>query len=359
MGKTMSEFVHVAVDAMGGDHAPVEIVKGVVNALNGCPNLKVTLTEKEELVRAELEKHQYPADRISILNCTEVVEMGEHPVNAIRSKKDSSMVRGLKLVREGECDAFVTAGNSGAVLAGGQLIVLKLKGIERAPLAPLLPTAKGPVLLIDCGANMDARPSWLVQFAQMGSIYMRNMTGIEKPRVGLINVGTEDDKGSALTLEVHKLLKECPNINYVGNIETREIPNGVVDVAVTDAFTGNAVLKMYEGVAKVILQEIKGALMSSLISKIGALMIKPALKGMIKKFDASEYGGAPLLGLRGLVVKTHGNSKAAEIQHALEQCIMFKEKKINDIINKEMKLEEAAANRIRNRQKENNAEKGE
>ncbi len=362
----MSEFVHVAVDAMGGDNAPAEIVKGVVNALNGCPNLKVTLTGKEDLVRAELSGQQYPADQLEILNCTEVVEMGEHPVNAIRTKKDSSMVRGLRLVREGVCDAFVTAGNSGAVLAGGQLIVLKLKGIERAPLAPILPTAKGPVLLIDCGANMDARPSWLVQFAQMGSIYMRNMTGIENPRVGLINVGTEDDKGSALTLEVNKLLKECPGINYVGNIETRDLPEGVVDVAVTDAFTGNAVLKMYEGVAKVILHELKEVLLSTVAGKIGALLIKPSLRGMLKKFDASEYGGAPLLGLRGLVVKAHGNSKAAEIQHALEQCITFKEKKINDILYTEMKLEEAAANRVKNRDKNkdnadrnNGTEKGE
>ena len=355
----MSEFVHVAVDAMGGDNAPGEIVKGAVNALNKCPNLKVTLTGREKLVKAELDKLQYPADRVTVLNCTEVIEMAEPPVDAIRTKKDSSIVKGLRLVKDGECDAFVTAGSTGAALAGGQLLVGRIKGIERPPLAPLMPTAKGPVLLVDCGANMDPRASMLLQFAQMGSIYMRHMTGIENPRVGLINVGTEDDKGSALTLEVHKLLKECPNINYVGNIETREIPNGVVDVAVTDAFTGNAVLKMYEGVAKVILHELKGALMSTLISKIGALMIKPALKGMVRKFDASEYGGAPLLGLRGLVVKTHGNSKAAEVQHALEQCIMFKEKKINEIINKEMKLEEAAANRLKNRQKENTIEKGE
>ena len=221
----------------------------------------------------------------------------------------------------------------------------RIKGIERPPLAPLMPTAKGPVLLIDCGANMDPRPSMLLQFAQMGSIYMRNMTGVEKPRVGLVNVGTEEEKGNELAKQAHQLLKNCPDINFVGNIEAREIPEGAVDVAVTDAFTGNAILKMYEGVAKVILHELKSALMSSFMSKIGALMIKPALKGMIKTFDASEYGGAPMLGLKGLVVKAHGNSKEAEIEHALEQCITFKEKRINDLFRSEMKLDELAAAR--------------
>ena len=339
----MSEFVHVAVDAMGGDNAPSEIVKGSVNALNNCPNLKVTFTGKEDLVKAELAK--YPADRVEILNCTEVIEMAEPPVDAIRTKKDSSIVKGLRLVKDGECDAFVTAGSTGAALAGGQLLVGRIKGIERPPLAPLMPTAKGPVLLIDCGANMDPRPSMLLQFAQMGSIYMRNMTGVEKPRVGLVNVGTEEEKGNELAKQAHQLLKNCPDINFVGNIEAREIPEGAVDVAVTDAFTGNAILKMYEGVAKVILHELKGALMSTFLSKIGALMIKPALKGMIKTFDASEYGGAPMLGLKGLVVKAHGNSKEAEIEHALEQCITFKEKQINDLFRSEMKLDELASAR--------------
>ena len=323
----MSEFVHVAVDAMGGDNAPSEIIKGTVNALNSCPNLKVTLAGKEEAVKAELDKLQYPADRVTILNCTEVIEMAEPPVDAIRNKKDSSIVKGLRLVKDGECDAFVTAGSTGAALAGGQLLVGRIKGIERPPLAPLIPSAKGPVLLIDCGANMDPRASMLLQFAQMGSIYMRNMTGVKNPRVGLVNVGTEEEKGNMLAKEAHQLLKECPGINFVGNIAARDIPEGVVDVAVTDAFTGNAILKTYEGVAGVILHELKGALMSNIVSKIGALLIKPALKGM------------------SLVVKTHGNSKAAEIQHALEQCITFKEKQINDLFRNEMKLDELAAAR--------------
>lgn len=335
-----AESINVAVDAMGGDFAPAQIVRGAVDALNNRPQLRVTLTGREEDIRKELAQYQYPADRLEILNCTEVIEMAEPPVEAIRTKKDSSIVRGLKLVKEGKCDAFVTAGSTGAALAGGQLLVGRIKGIERPPLAPLMPTARGPVLLIDCGANMDPRASMLLQFAQMGSIYMKNMTGIKNPRVGLVSVGAEEEKGNALTKEAHQLLKECDSINFVGNIEARDIPEGAVDVAVTDAFTGNAILKMYEGVARVIMHGLKDAMLSSTRSKIGAVLLKPAIKDMVKTFDASSYGGAPMLGLRGLVVKTHGNSKAVEVRNSIEQCITFREKRINEQFREEMKLDE-------------------
>ena len=334
----MAQTVHVVVDAMGGDNAPAEIVKGTVEALRDKEQLEVTLTGRKEQIMEALKSLTYPEDRLHILHCEEVIEMAEPPVDAIRSKKDSSIVQGLKLVKAGDADAFVTAGSTGAALAGGQLLVGRIRGIERPPLAPIMPTAKGPVLLIDCGANMDPRPTMLLQFAQMGSIYMQNMTGIRNPRVGLVNVGTEEEKGNALSKEAHALLKECDSINFVGNIEARDIPEGVVDVAVTDAFTGNAILKTYEGVASVLLHEIKQSLMSSLVSKIGALLIKPALKGMLVKFDASQYGGAPMLGLKGLVVKSHGNSKAAEIRNSIEQCILFKEKKINSLFVEKMDL---------------------
>ena len=326
MGK---KFVRVAVDAMGGDLAPAEPVKGAVQALEDRKNLHITLVGKEEVIRGELAKYKYPEDRLEILDAREVIEMAEPPVNAIRKKKDSSIVRGLRLVKEGTCDAFVTAGSSGATLAGGQLLVGRIRGIERPPLAPIMPTAKGPVLLVDCGANMDARPSQLVQFAQMGSIYMRNMAGIENPRVALVNVGAEEEKGNALVKEVYPLLKECEGINFIGNIEARDIPAGDADVVVCDAFVGNVILKLYEGLASMLLHKIKEALMSTLRSKIGALMIKPALKGLLKDFDITSYGGAPMLGLRGLVVKTHGNSEAVEIRNAIEQCILFKKKNIN------------------------------
>ena len=323
------KYVRVAVDAMGGDLAPAEPVKAAVEALEKRKSLHVTLVGKEEVIRSELSKYKYPEDRLEILDAREVIEMAEAPVNAIRQKKDSSIVRGLKLVKEGTCDAFVTAGSTGATLAGGQLLVGRIRGIERPPLAPLMPTARGPVLLVDCGANMDARPSQLVQFAQMGSIYMKNMTGIENPRVALVNVGAEEEKGNALVKEVFPLLKECEGINFIGNIEARDIPAGEADVVGCDAFVGNVILKLYEGLASTLIHKIKDALMSTLRSKLGALMIKPALKGMLKEFDISSYGGAPMLGLRGLVVKTHGNSEAVEIRNAIEQCILFKKKDIN------------------------------
>lgn len=334
------KYVRVAVDAMGGDLAPAEPVKAAVEALEKRKSLHVTLVGQEEVIRAELAKYKYPEDRLEILDAREIIEMSEPPVNAIRKKKDSSIVRGLKLVKEGTCDAFVTAGSTGATLAGGQLLVGRIRGIERPPLAPLMPTAKGPVLLVDCGANMDARPSQLVQFAQMGSIYMKNMTGVENPRVALVNVGAEEEKGNALVKEVYPLLKECEGINFIGNIEARDIPAGEADVVVCDAFVGNVILKLYEGLASTLIHKIKDALMSTLRSKLGALMIKPALKGMLKEFDITSYGGAPMLGLRGLVVKTHGNSEAVEIRNAIEQCILFKKKDINGQFIEKMGLEQ-------------------
>ncbi|MDO5131394.1 MAG: phosphate acyltransferase PlsX [Eubacteriales bacterium] len=336
------KYVRVAVDAMGGDLAPAEPVKAAVQALERRKSLHVTLVGKEELIREELSGYEIPEEqmeRLEILNAREVIEMSEPPVNAIRRKKDSSIVKGLRLVKEGTCDAFVTAGSTGATLAGGQLLVGRIRGIERPPLAPLLPTAKTPVLLVDCGANVDARPSQLVQFAQMGSIYMKNMTGIENPRVALVNIGAEEEKGNALTKEVYPLLQACEGINFIGNIEAREIPAGAADVVVCDAFVGNVILKLYEGLASTLIHKIKDALMTSLRSKLGALMIKPALKGMLKEFDISSYGGAPMLGLRGLVVKTHGNSEAVEIRNAIEQCILFKKKNINGQFVEEMGLD--------------------
>ena len=335
------KYVRVAVDAMGGDLAPAEPVKGAVEALARRKGLYVTLVGQEEVIRTELAKYKdVPEDRLEVLDAREIIEMAEPPVNAIRKKKDSSIVRGLKLVKEGTCDAFVTAGSTGATLAGGQLLVGRIRGIERPPLAPLMPTARGPVLLVDCGANMDARASQLVQFAQMGSIYMQNMTGIENPRVALVNVGAEEEKGNALVKEVYPLLKECEGINFIGNIEARDIPAGAADVVVCDAFVGNVILKLYEGLASTLIHKIKDALMTSLRSKLGALMIKPALKGMLKEFDISTYGGAPMLGLRGLVVKTHGSSEAVEIRNAIEQCILFKKKNINGQFVEKMGLEQ-------------------
>lgn len=328
----MSEFVKVALDAMGGDNAPGEIVKGAVDALNDSDNLFVYLVGDRDAIEAELEKYSYDKSRIEIVHTTEVIEMAEPPVMAIRKKKDSSIVKAMTMVKHKECDAFVSAGSSGAVLVGGQVIVGRIKGIERPPLAPLIPTKKGAAILIDCGANVDARSSFLVQFAIMGSIYMENALEIEKPRVAIVNIGAEEEKGNALVKETFPLLKACPDINFIGSIEARDIPNGDADVIVCDAFVGNVILKFYEGVASVLLSEVKKGMMSTLRSKIGALLVKPALKKTLKAFDATEYGGAPLLGLNGLVVKTHGSSKAKEIRNTLLQCVTFKEQNINEKI---------------------------
>lgn len=325
-------MIKIAVDAMGGDNAPSEIVKGAVEAVSERPDITVCLTGQEDIIKKELEKYTYKKEQIDIVPASEVIETGEPPVNAIRKKKDSSIVVGMNLVKRGEADGFVSAGSSGAILVGGQVIVGRIKGVERPPLAPLIPTERGFSLLIDCGANVDARPSHLVQFAQMGSIYMEHVMGVKRPRVAIVNIGAEEEKGNALVKETFPLLKECPGINFIGSIEAREIPHGGADVIVCEAFVGNVILKLYEGVGATMISMIKKGMMSSLRSKIGALLIKPALKSTLKSFDASQYGGAPLLGLKGLVVKTHGSSKANEVKNSIIQCIAFKEQAISEKI---------------------------
>lgn len=334
----MGNMVNVAVDAMGGDNAPAEIVKGAVDAVKDQENVRVYLTGKRDAVEAELKKYEYPAERIVITEASEIIEMGEPPVMAIRKKRDSSIVVALNLVKDGKCDAFVSAGSTGAVLAGGQLLVGRIKGVERPPLAPLIPTAKGVSLLVDCGANVDARPTHLVQFAKMGSAYMKYAMGVADPRVALLNVGTEEEKGNALVKETYPLLSSCTDINFTGSIEARDIPEGGADVIVCDAFAGNVALKMYEGVANVFLAKLKGALMQNTKTKIGAMLIKDSLKSTLKDFDASRYGGAPLLGLKGLVVKTHGSAKAVEVRNSIIQCITFKEQDVNGKIRQYLDL---------------------
>ena len=328
----MEKLVKVAVDAMGGDNAPGEIVKGAVDAVNERNDLKVFLVGKSEKMNEELSKYQYKNEQIEVVNAEEEISCDESPVEAIRKKKDSSMVVALKMVKDKTADAFVSAGSSGAILVGGQFVVGRIKGIKRAPLGAVMPTAKGPMLLVDAGANMDAKAEYLLQFAQMGSIYMEDVLGIKNPRVGLVNVGVEEAKGNQLVKETGPLLKECENINYIGSIEAREIPSGVADVIVTEAFVGNVILKLYEGVGATLISKVKEGMMTTLRSKIGALLVKPALKSTLKSFDSSQYGGAPLLGLRGLVVKCHGSSKANEVKNSIIQCISFKEQDISEKI---------------------------
>ena len=333
-------MIKVAVDAMGGDLAPVEMVAGAVEAVNAKPGIQVLLVGQEAVVNKELSKYTYNKEQIQVVNATEVIATEEPPVNAIRKKKDSSIVVGMNLVKNKEADAFVSAGSSGAILVGGQVIVGRIKGVERPPLAPLIPTEKGVSLLIDCGANVDARPSHLVQFAQMGSIYMEHVVGIKNPRVAIVNIGAEEEKGNALVKETFPLLKACPDINFIGSIEAREIPHGGADVIVCEAFTGNVILKLYEGVGATLIHMVKQGMMATLRSKIGALLVKPALKQTLKSFDVSEHGGAPLLGLNGLVVKTHGSSSAKEVSNSIIQCVTFKEQKINEKIREHIQKEE-------------------
>ena len=324
----MSESVCVAVDAMGGDNAPHQIIEGAVGAVNHHPEIRVKLVGVEDRVRAELSSFSYPNDRIEVVPASEVIEMAEPPVMAIRRKTDSSIVVGLNLVKTKEADAFVSAGSTGAILVGGQLVAGRIRGVKRSPLAPLIPTLKGFSLLVDCGANVDARPEHLLQFARMGSLYMKYIMKIKNPKVAIVNIGAEEEKGNALVKETFPLLKACKDIRFVGSIEARDIPKGKVDVIVCEAFVGNVILKTMEGMSQMFMTTIKKGFKSSIRSKLGAALALPALKSALKSYDTKQFGGAPLLGLNGLVVKTHGSSGPIEIENSIVQCIAFKEQDI-------------------------------
>ena len=315
----MVQKVRVAIDVMGGDYAPLEPIKGAVKALEKDPNLEIILVGNKPQIQSVIRNNKLPAAGFEIVEAKEVIETSENPVKAIRTKKDSSLVKALELVRDGEADAFISSGNSGAIMVGAQTILGKIKGITRPTFAPIIPTSNGPATIVDSGANMDARPDFLTQWAVLGSVYMQLMFDMPAPRVAIVNVGAEEDKGNKLVKETFPLLKEMDNINFTGSIESRNIPSGDADVIVCDAFVGNAIVKMYEGVAKTLISEIKKAITSSFPSKIGSLLVKGQLKSMMKTYDVNNYGGAAVLGLNGLVIKTHGNAKEAAFASAFGQ----------------------------------------
>ncbi len=329
----MNRNIIVAVDAMGGDHAPSEIVKGAVEAVKDFP-VKVLLVGRLDDVEAELKKYQYDTEKIEIVPASEVIGTDEVPTTAIRRKKDSSIVVGLNLVKNKTADAFVSAGSTGALLTGALFIVGRIEGVERPVLGTCLPDKKGFTFLLDSGANVDCKAKYLEQFAKMGSVYVENMFGIKNPSVALVNIGAEKEKGNALTKEAYELLENA-DIHFIGNIEPRNIPFGDADVVVCDGFVGNTILKLSEGLSLTLLGIIKGAITEGPY-KLAALALKKPFKNIKKRFDADEIGGAPFLGLKALVVKAHGSSKAKAIKNAIKQCMLFTEADIVEKIGEKL-----------------------
>lgn len=318
----MEKKIVVAVDAMGGDNAPAEIVKGCVEAVKELP-VKIMLVGRQESVNAELLKYQFDKKCIEIVNAEEVITTEESPTAAIRQKKDSSMVVGLNLVKNGSAEAFVSAGSTGALLTGATVIIGRIKGIERPALGTCLPNKKSFSFLLDSGANVDCKAKYIEQFAKMGALYVENVMGVANPKVGLVNIGSEKEKGNALTKEAYELL-ENSGVNFYGNIEAREIPFGEVDVVVCDGFVGNIILKLSEGLSIALLSIIKKEITVG-IYKLAAVLLKGRFGIIKKRFDADEIGGAPFLGLKSLVVKAHGSSKSKAIKNAIKQCVSFVE----------------------------------
>lgn len=313
-------MTHIYLDAMGGDNAPACTVAGAIEALRGDKDLRVTLAGDEQAIRPLLQEAQDVMDHLTVEHCAENITNHEHPVMAVRQKKDSPIVKGMLALREGKADGFVSAGSTGAVLAGGMFRLGRIDGIDRPALAPLMPNGKGFFLLIDCGANVDCKPEYLQQFAVMGDAYMRCVQGVKEPRVALLNIGAEAEKGNQLVKDAYPLLEQAP-VRFVGNVEGRDVAADLADVIVADGFAGNLVLKSMEGTAAMLLGMMKEELMASTRSKIGALLAKPAFKKLKKRMDYTEVGGAPLLGVKGAVVKAHGSSNAHAIACAIRQAV--------------------------------------
>lgn len=325
--------MRILVDAMGGDNAPLEILKGCRLAADEY-GYDITLCGREELLRGMLNENDLACDRFSFADAPEAIEMTDHADAVIKEKKNSSMAVGLRMLKEGKGDAFVTAGNTGAALVGSSLIVRRIKGVKRAAIAMIVPSVKGRYMLIDCGANVECRPDHLNQFALMGSLYVSAVLGVESPRVGLLNNGTEPTKGTTLEIEANKLLSENRHINFIGNIEGRDGPTGAADVVVCSGFTGNIYLKTMEGMGQMMLKSLKQILYANTKTKLGGMLLKSQIGEFRHTFDYKEYGGAPILGIDGAVIKAHGSSDARAFKNALTQAAQFADSGINDMLRK-------------------------
>lgn len=329
--------MRIGMDAMGGDHAPMETVKGAIMALDAIEG-KIVLFGYEDQIKEELKKYQYDSSRIEIVPTSQVVENEDKPVIAIKRKKDASMVVGFEQVRKGEIDAFISAGNTGALLAGGLLRVGRIRGVDRPALTTVFPTFKGMFILADVGANAECKARNLLEFGIMGSIYAKDVLSIDNPKVGLVNIGTEEGKGTPMISEAYQLLKES-DLNFIGNVEARDIPEKQADVLVCDGFTGNVILKLTEGVAKSFMGEIKGIFMSNLLSKLSALVMKKNLKSLKTKMDYTEYGGAPLLGVKAPIVKAHGSSNGKAFMNAIKYAEKYVSNNIIEKISAQVLIE--------------------
>ena len=319
----------IAIDAMGGDNAPNEIIKGALDARREADGVEVVLLGQKDVIQAQLDKLGETAE---IIDAPDVIHTGDKPLVAIRQKRNSSLIKGLLMVKDGTADAFVSAGSTGAVFAGALFNVGRIKGVDRPALAAILPTQKGKTILLDIGANADCKDKYLIQFAKMGRTYMKLVEGIENPTVGLINIGTEEEKGNELYREVNKLMREDESLNFVGNVEPREALNSAADVLVCDGFTGNILLKTLEGMAVYLFKNIKAELMKNIITKLAAAILKKGFNNVRGKIDHKEYGGTPLLGVQGCVIKAHGSSDAYSFKRAIIQAVNYLEKDITNVI---------------------------
>lgn len=320
--------MRIILDGMGGDNAPLEIVKGAVEASSKIDH-QIVIVGREDEINAELAKYNYDESKIQVVHASEVIENEDSPVKAIRRKTDSSMVKGLTMLKEGEGDLFISAGNTGAYMAGSLFILGRIPGIDRPAIASIYPIAGGalPSIIVDAGANSECRPSNLLEFAIMGSLYMEKVMDRKNARVGLVNLGIEENKGTTVTKAAHKLLKEA-DINFIGNVEARDVPKGACDVIVCDGFTGNIILKLTEGFAWNLLKTMKKKFTAGISAKMGAVLLAGKVKEIKDEFDYSEYGGAPILGVNGHVLKIHGSSGATAVKNAIIKGIPYAQENV-------------------------------